>query len=381
VSGSTVARVRHINHGFRSGDSVTISGSEVYNGTYSITNAREDFYYVTLGAAATVTDNVGGVAVIATNNVRYEGGMISTQVFVPNKTTLNSTMSGVLVGGIETTTNIVPINEPIFSPVSRYLLSEENELATISGQKSARVTLGISSVSDYVSPLIAFDSMDFMTVSNVIDNPDTSLNVASSADIETISAGSCTFEADDDSMLVTNNINSFVTGAYLKLTSLFTNAVLNDTYIKILRVDSSENKVYLDAVILDETVTPVIKQHVAFVDEISQTRGTTNGKYVSKQIRLDSTSTALRIMYAANIPNAAEVDLYYRIGVNDISKVVWTKVPTAYKKSTTELEFLDQEYTLDNLAGFTTYQIKIVMRSTNKAAVPKIKNLRGIALA
>jgi len=43
--------------------------------------------------------------------------------------------------------------------------------------------------------------------------------------------------------------------------------------------------------------------------------------------------------------------------------------------------FTDATYDLTNLASFTAIQIKLVMRSTNTAKVPTIKDLRVIALA
>ena len=45
------------------------------------------------------------------------------------------------------------------------------------------------------------------------------------------------------------------------------------------------------------------------------------------------------------------------------------------------LEFREYEFTADPLPSFTDFSIKIVMTSTNQAYVPRLKDLRVIALA
>ena len=44
-------------------------------------------------------------------------------------------------------------------------------------------------------------------------------------------------------------------------------------------------------------------------------------------------------------------------------------------------EFKEYKYSVSGVAEFTAFQIKIVMKATNSAYPPKIKDLRGIALA
>ena len=44
-------------------------------------------------------------------------------------------------------------------------------------------------------------------------------------------------------------------------------------------------------------------------------------------------------------------------------------------------EFKEYKYSASGLSEFTAFQIKIVMKGTNSALAPRIKDLRGIALA
>ena len=46
-----------------------------------------------------------------------------------------------------------------------------------------------------------------------------------------------------------------------------------------------------------------------------------------------------------------------------------------------EISFNQHEFTIDELSSFRAYRIKIVMTSTNQAYVPRIRDLRVIALA
>ena len=46
-----------------------------------------------------------------------------------------------------------------------------------------------------------------------------------------------------------------------------------------------------------------------------------------------------------------------------------------------DIEYKDYTFTADNLPSFRSYRIKIVLTSKNQAYVPRIKDLRVLALA
>ena len=54
--------------------------------------------------------------------------------------------------------------------------------------------------------------------------------------------------------------------------------------------------------------------------------------------------------------------------------------PDAFVRPSLEDEFLDYEFTANNLDLFTGYTIKIVMSGTNAAYYPRFKDLRTIAI-
>ena len=54
--------------------------------------------------------------------------------------------------------------------------------------------------------------------------------------------------------------------------------------------------------------------------------------------------------------------------------------PDAFVSASKDGEYLEYEYTANELGEFVGYTIKIVMSSTNQATPPKIKEFRTIAL-
>ena len=55
--------------------------------------------------------------------------------------------------------------------------------------------------------------------------------------------------------------------------------------------------------------------------------------------------------------------------------------PDVFVSSSTYDEFLEYQFSADNLEQFNGFVIKIVMSGTNEARTPKFKDLRAIALA
>ena len=55
--------------------------------------------------------------------------------------------------------------------------------------------------------------------------------------------------------------------------------------------------------------------------------------------------------------------------------------PDAKVPSSTDGEFLEYQFTADNLTEFTGFVIKVVFSGTNEAEAPRLGDLRAIALA
>ena len=73
--------------------------------------------------------------------------------------------------------------------------------------------------------------------------------------------------------------------------------------------------------------------------------------------------------------------------VRDIKDLSWTPFNGDGSEDTTVApaesnnQFKEYKYSASALPEFTAFQIKIVMKATNSAHAPRIKDLRGLALA
>ena len=124
-----------------------------------------------------------------------------------------------------------------------------------------------------------------------------------------------------------------------------------------------------------------------YVDEIAPRGGSVYCKYITKPITLSGTSTMIRVMFAASVPNQAAVDVYYKSYINGGSDqyddVIWTLMEqsnTINTGSTAETDqFVDYEYTAENVPAFDVVAVKIVFRGTSSSQIPKIKDFRVIS--
>lgn len=131
-----------------------------------------------------------------------------------------------------------------------------------------------------------------------------------------------------------------------------------------------------------------------FVDERAYRGATANSKYITKRINLENPATSIKMLLDANIPSAAGIDVYYKVGsaTENFDEKTWepfTNLPNYNKEDTrgifTEIQVditdFDDFGNPKDLAPFTSFQVKIVMKTTNGARVPSFRNLRIIAHA
>ena len=125
-----------------------------------------------------------------------------------------------------------------------------------------------------------------------------------------------------------------------------------------------------------------------YVAETDKTAGTHLSKHITKPISLLSDAVGLKVLLSANRPSVADFDLYYKAITEDqlLDNIAWTLAPKQSTIASDENRDIFSEYTYliggDNgtLLPFTTFQLKIVMRSSNSSKVPIIRDLRAIAL-
>jgi hypothetical protein len=126
---------------------------------------------------------------------------------------------------------------------------------------------------------------------------------------------------------------------------------------------------------------------VNFVSEIAPTGASALSRYITRKITLDQDATAIKTIFAANRPDGSTIEVYYKIQSSGsdqkFEELPWIQATSQVIPLTTEnaSQFKDYEYLDEGLTAFTSVAIKIVMKSQNSSKVPRIRDLRVIALA
>ena len=132
--------------------------------------------------------------------------------------------------------------------------------------------------------------------------------------------------------------------------------------------------------------------------------------YISNRIDLKQPATSLKVFVSANRPANSDFRILYKLYKTDSSEIDQSFVlfpgydnlkdtdgdgigdqiidasknsgrADAFVRPSNDNEYLEYQFTADNLEQFTGFAIKIVMSSTNESRIPTFKDLRVIALA
>jgi hypothetical protein len=128
-----------------------------------------------------------------------------------------------------------------------------------------------------------------------------------------------------------------------------------------------------------------------WVNETDNASGSAMAKHLTVPITLVEPAVGIKIMFAANRPAGTDFKVYYRVveagADTNIYSVPWVEetidipMPIDEKPGT----YKEYRYTVGGefvgtMLPFTKYQVKIVMTSVSSSVVPKIKDLRTLAL-
>ena len=333
TNGSGVIRIFHKNHGMHgTNNNVVIAGFDnstsyngilgsAINGTYSsISNVTLDSYDITTAGTATASGDVGGTTITASQNRLYDVAVLSVQ-------TMEVPGTGI-ISNIRTTSG-------------RSIHGAETEFS-LQGT-SARVAV------------VPNDNIYFTSPRMVASNLNATTEMAS-----------------------TNNGKS-----------LFVNMILSTTNTRLTPViDLSRTSMFT---IQNRLNTPTSGNTPDFVAETNPTGGSSSAVYVTRPITLENASTALDVRLTANVRSSSEVEVYYRITsseiTDDIKNLAFIPFNTAGEEDVTvspaedDITFNEYKYTADSLSDFTAFQIKIVMKGSISSYPPRIRDMRGIALA
>ena len=200
--GVAKVRVWQQNHGIPSGSYVTISGVSAdvngiafagFNTTHTISDVDLDSYCITLGSNATASGYAGGSTVKATRHIQYDAVQPLVQLQSFSETPISFGIQGVSGKSVDSTTQAAYVQDTVYNGVlanetnyfatPKMIASEQNEADTVfglSGDKSVKFNIVMSSSNDALSPIIDTHRTSLIAIGNKVNNPsETNLNVAS----------------------------------------------------------------------------------------------------------------------------------------------------------------------------------------------------------
>jgi hypothetical protein len=313
--------------------SIKIDQNEFTNGNLKITDRRSSS---TLTPALYFNANKfdGGSEIRASQNMQFEVLTPIIETFTPSQTNISAevrTVSGTSVSG-----NEEPFIDKGFSPISlgefnyfespRLICSIDNErelLSGLPGNKSFNTILTLSSNDSRLTPCVDLTRTSIVTTSNRVNKITGGADYPTDVRIRTLSTDQNSF------LYVTKLIRLQNPASSLKL---YVTADINDhaDIRAMYAIDNSEN------------AEPIFELFPGF----------------------------------NNLNNLTEV-INPQLSDGRPDRFV-EKVPILDFESS---NFSEYEFTINNLPSFNYYRIKLILTSTNQSYVPKLKDIRVIALA
>ena len=414
---STTMRVYHFNHGLQNGGSVMLSGianarifGNVVNAFYGIdsnvientkltvSNVTLQSYTVNLSTAASGISKAtrfGGSGVLATQDIQYETVYPVIAAVNQGRGSIIPKFKGTSTDyTLDTEFTNLAINDNILD-APKILASNTTTTYNLSNNKSLIYNIDITSENPYISPLIDSKQLGLVLVKNLIDSPtydnktlvydtQTISNTSTKANV-TLESGNIGLISFKDTTDVAN-VLTLVKGTYINITGTNPN---NGQYRIIDVIDSGANVrvAHLSANVISDNNTSnlyVITNSSKYVAEEAVSGGSAYSKYITRQFDLVNASSSINLRLDICKPADANIKLYYRIkkaGETEFSSQEFVEITDVTIPTSLSGEFYEVSSQVDNLSPFTSIVFKAVFLSTNSAKVPKIKNLRLIALA
>ena len=270
----------------------------------------------------------------------------------------------------------------------------------------------------------ATQNMPFEIITPIVQNV-TTRGTSISGEVRTVTGQSI---SGNEIPYVDNGFEPLVinTPNYLSSTRLICSKVNEDA--KLTNIEGSKSlQMRLNMVTTDSRVSPVIDgQRVSTILSSNRVNNVitdfandsrVNGiltdpsacQYISKEIVLENPATSLKVILDAHINNYSDIRVFYAIsekpGFNPIfvpfpgyanlnsrgqiidvansdgqSDSFVSKTQT-YGFNSGTIEFKEHTFSMDNLPSFKSYRVKIVLTGTVQTYVPRVRDLRVLALA
>lgn len=120
-----------------------------------------------------------------------------------------------------------------------------------------------------------------------------------------------------------------------------------------------------------------------YVADIAPVGCSNEANYITRNLSLTEPADRLKIMFDSNMVNNTSVSVYYRTWTGDVNLDATPWKDTGYVSSALDPEgkFVERTIDVSDIEPFYNVSVKIVMKSTNPVYVPKVQNLRILALS
>ena len=283
---------------------------------------------------------------------------------------------------------------------TRVLASAVNREVSMSNGSSFMHLVEMSTTNDYVTPIIDTKrAVGGIFARNLINNPTySSENFASANDIVTIASANNIMVTLDASVngkaTITltgatdkTNASSLIKGTLLNISA---NNGINGGQYRILSVtDSGANisviNVSSQNVTTNGTATYTITNGRNFIAEEAAFDGSVYSKYITRQVDFINPCTAFKFIVDTIKPDEASINFYYKTSeVGDTIELKdkeYTPINNVTVRTSFGGEYYETAKLVEGLAQFDAIAFKITFTSTDSAKIPKIRNLRVVALA
>ena len=418
-SGDNTITVFCKNHGLRQGDVTLIDGLDsatTYNGMLgsslvgqrTVTSVDGTAFQFEADSSANTQGRFGGGKVTALTNMTFETLFPTIQTLKPETTTL--TFSGKFLGQSSLADSDAGrfSTDPTFRLIKNYgnyyfdtpkMIANPLEEAS-EGVQSATIQVNLTTSDTKVSPVIDMQRAGLGLIGNIIDRQKSTVDTTFTFSAD---SGQTTFTGLDlsgDSLSYGLGDNDYL--------SVYVSDSADPTYGTLLsgnRYTATDGSSIVFNGSFDSGDVITVESYsltssgenipLSYVRENHPFLGTSLAKHVTIPVELENDAFGLKIILAANRPPEADFDVYYKTAEAEqpLSRIGWFKAnpDDVLPSDTNKTVFREYRYTIggfgddnnwggDELPSFRKFQVKIVMRTTNSAKVPVIRDLRCIAL-
>lgn len=121
-------------------------------------------------------------------------------------------------------------------------------------------------------------------------------------------------------------------------------------------------------------------------DDNSATGYNAAARYILKKVQITNPANQLKIYFDANRPSNTSINVFYKVqgpgSETKFDEQLWqlATIDDAVPVNENRNSFNEYAYTITEAEDFSVFSVKVVLRTSNKAKVPRIKNFRTIAL-